>query len=90
MALVACLSERLGYCQAGTRARLHALLRALHLPLTCTHIAPQGLLAAMAHDKKALNGVVRFVLLKDIGTVAFHQEVPLAALQDVLQQQDAA
>jgi 3-dehydroquinate synthase len=86
MALVARLSEQLGYCQAEARARLHALLQALRLPLTYTDVEPQRLLAAMAHDKKALNGVVRFVLMQDIGTVAFHQEVPLEPLQAVLQQ----
>jgi 3-dehydroquinate synthase len=90
MALVACVSERLGYCQPAVRTRLHALLRALQLPLTYTNVAAQDLLAAMAHDKKTLNGVIRFVLLKDIGTVAFHQEVPLEVLQSVLQQQLAA
>jgi 3-dehydroquinate synthase len=90
MALVADMSERLGYCPAAVRQRLHALLRAVQLPLTYTDVEPQRLLAAMAHDKKALNGVVRFVLLQDIGTVAFHQEVPLEVLQAVLQQQNAA
>jgi len=38
----------------------------------------------MTHDKKSLNGVVRFVLLKNIGEVAFHQQVPLEALQTLL------
>jgi 3-dehydroquinate synthase len=90
MALVAEVSERLGYCRAAVRQRLHALLRALRLPLTYTDIEPQRLLAAMTHDKKALNGVVRFVLLQDIGAVAFHQEVPLEVLQAVLPHQDAA
>lgn len=86
MALVARLSEQLGYCRAEARARLHALLTALRLPLTYTDIQPQRLLAAMAHDKKSLNGVVRFVLMEDIGAVAFHQEVPLEPLQALLQQ----
>ena len=87
MALVACLSERLGYCRAEVRRRLHALLQALGLPLAYSEVSTQHLLAAMAHDKKALNGVVRFVLLKDIGVVVFHQEVALDVLQSLLQQQ---
>ena len=44
----------------------------------------------MAHDKKALNGVVRFVLLRDIGTVAYHQQVSLDILQDLLAEYVAA
>jgi 3-dehydroquinate synthetase len=44
----------------------------------------QSLLEAMTHDKKSLNGVVRFVLLKSIGEVAFHQQVPFEAVQTLL------
>jgi 3-dehydroquinate synthase len=87
MALVARLSERLGYCQDEARARLHALLKALQLPLTYTDVQPQHLLAAMAHDKKSLNGVVRFILMEGIGAVVFNREVPLDALEALLQQQ---
>ncbi len=86
MALVARLSARLGQCPDQVSARLHALLQALHLPVDYTDIAPQPLLEVMAHDKKALDGVVRFVLLQEIGKVAYHQEVPLEALQTLLAQ----
>jgi 3-dehydroquinate synthase len=86
MALVALLSERLGYCQAQTRQRVHTLLRTLHLPLTYTGVSPTQVLAAMTHDKKALNGVVRFVLLQDIGSVVYNQEVPLEVLRSLLPQ----
>jgi 3-dehydroquinate synthase len=89
MALVALLSERLGYCAANVRARLHAVLEALHLPVTYTGVAPQRLLEVMAHDKKAVSGVVRFVLLQDIGTVAYHQQVPFETLQTLLSEQVA-
>jgi 3-dehydroquinate synthase len=84
MALVAILSERLGYCTAAVRSRLCALIEALGLPTIYTGLTPQHLLEVMTHDKKSLNGVVRFVLLKDIGEVAFHQQVPLEALQTLL------
>ncbi|HEY7491315.1 MAG TPA: 3-dehydroquinate synthase [Candidatus Tectomicrobia bacterium] len=87
MALVALLSERLGCCKAEARARLHALLEALHLPMTYTNVQPQHLLTAMTHDKKSLNGVVRFVLMEDIGAVVFNREVPLDTLAALLQQQ---
>ena len=70
MALVAILSERLGFCSAAVRSRLCALIEALGLPTTYTDLPPQRLLEVMTHDKKSLNGVVRFVLLKDIGEVA--------------------
>ena len=84
MALVAILSERLGFCSTAVRSRLCALIEALGLPTTYTGLPPQRLLEVMTHDKKSLNGVVRFVLLKDIGEVAYHQQVPLEALQTLL------
>jgi 3-dehydroquinate synthase len=84
MALVAILSERLGHCTAAARSRLCALIEALGLPTTYAGLTPQHLLGVMAHDKKSLNGVVRFVLLQDIGKVAYHQQVPLEALQTLL------
>jgi 3-dehydroquinate synthase len=86
MALVARLSEALHYCSGEVCDRLYAVLEALGLPVAYADIDPERLLEVMAHDKKALNGVVRFVLLKDIGTVVYHQEVPLAALQTLLAQ----
>ena len=49
-------------------------------------IDPQLLLEAMTHDKKAVDGVVRFILLNDIGAVKYRQEVPLEVLQELLAQ----
>jgi 3-dehydroquinate synthase len=84
MALVARLSERLGYCSSEVGERLCALLQTLRLPVAYTGIAPQRLLETMTHDKKAVSGVIRFILLKEIGAVVYHQEVPLDALQALL------
>jgi 3-dehydroquinate synthase len=84
MAMVALLSERLGYCQGEIRQRVHTLLHRLHLPLTYTDVAPEQILEAMTHDKKALNGAVRFVLLQDIGSVTYNREIPLEVLRPLL------
>lgn len=84
MVLEAILSERLGYCTAAVRSRLCALIAALGLPTTYSGLTPPALLEVMTRDKKALNGVVRFVLLKDIGEVAYHQHVPLEVLHTLL------
>lgn len=86
MALVAQLSETLGYCSHEVCERLHVVLEALDLPVSYMDIDAQRLLEVMAHDKKAVAGVVRFVLLKDIGSVVYRQEVPLDALQELLAQ----
>ncbi|MCZ6874597.1 MAG: 3-dehydroquinate synthase [bacterium] len=88
MALVASLSERLGYCHAEARQRLVELLRALHLPVTYDGIASEQLLDAMSHDKKAVQGTARFVLMQDIGSVVFNQAVPFDTIQALLSQQE--
>ena len=90
MALVARLSERLAYCSADVRERLGDLLTTLRLPVSYADIMPQRLLDVMAHDKKSVNGVVRFVMLEDIGSVAFQQSVPLDVLQGLLEEYAAA
>jgi 3-dehydroquinate synthase len=86
MALVTLLSERLGYCQAETRQRVHRLLDTLRLPLTYTGAPPEQILDAMRRDKKSLNGMIRFILLQDIGRVVYNQEVPLDVLRPLLYQ----
>ncbi len=84
MALVAKLSETLGYCPPEARNRLYSTLEALGLPVTYANIDTQHLIDVMAHDKKAIDGVVKFVLLQDIGSVIHGQEMPTGALQSLL------
>lgn len=86
MAFVARLSEQLGYCRHEVAERLFALLEALQLPVTYADIAPQPLLEAMMHDKKAVQGSVRFVLLQDIASVVYNQQVPRHVLFALLRQ----
>jgi 3-dehydroquinate synthase len=86
MALVARLSAALDYCTSAVCDRLYAVLEALELPVTYTDIDSQDLLEVMAHDKKTVNGVMRFILLQDIGSVVYRQEVPLDTLQGLLAQ----
>ncbi len=84
MALVATLSETLGYCSPHARNRLYSTLEGLGLPVTYANIDAQSLIDVMAHDKKAIDGVVQFVLLKDIGHVVHGQRVLMEALQSLL------
>jgi 3-dehydroquinate synthase len=84
MALVARLSEALGLCAPEARQRLYAVLEGLGLPVAYTEIDAQRLIEVMAHDKKAIDGVVQFVLMRDIGTVVYRQQVPTEALESLL------
>ncbi len=84
MALVARLSATLGLCTSNARDRLCSLLEGLGLPVAYSDIDAQRLIDVMAHDKKAIDGVVKFVLMRDIGTVVYRQEVPTDTLESLL------
>lgn len=64
------LGERLGTTAAGTAARIETMLARLQLPTVAPILRREALLAALAHDKKNRAGLVRTVLLHDIGAVA--------------------
>ena len=70
MHIEARLGEALGITEPGTAASLQALLRGLGLPVSATEQSPERVVLAMAHDKKARGGSVRFALLKRLGQAA--------------------
>lgn len=71
--LAATLSARLGLCEKALPARLRADFAAAGLPVECP-FPLQELSATMRKDKKAADGKVDFVLIRDIGDVVI---VPL-------------
>lgn len=62
------LAERLGLSTPATTRRQEALLASLHLPVRARAIETEAILEAIAHDKKARDGRVPFVLAPGIGT----------------------
>ncbi len=86
MLMAADLSRRLGWLEPRQVADLRALLEALHLPVTVPPgLAAQGLLEAMARDKKVHEGVVRLVLLHDLGEAVVTGDYPEALLRATLE-----
>ena len=68
MILAARLSERLGIAQKGLAARLTADFEACGLPVECPYPL-DGLIAAMARDKKAEGGIIHFILIASPGHI---------------------
>ncbi len=66
MAAAARLGERLGRTEAGTAARIEAVLARYHLP-TSIDVPRQAYAETMALDKKSLGTDIRFVFLSRIG-----------------------
>lgn len=84
MAAAAELSRQFGYLAQAEVERLTNLLTLYDLPTTIDTTNRQVLKQALRKDKKRYEDVVKFVLLKAIGT-AFVQDVPIAELERVLE-----
>lgn len=76
MVVEARLARRLGIAAAETAERQERLLEMLGLPVRMAPVDPDGLLAAMARDKKSRDGRVPFVLAPAIGAFGIVHDVP--------------
>ena len=81
--MAAMLSEELGYLSEEDVARVKALFEAAGLPTCISGLSMDVAMKAMASDKKSVAGVIRFVLMKKIGT-SFVQEVPRDKIESVM------
>jgi len=84
MVLAARLSQRLGLISVQDVARVSALLASAGLPVAAPDFGLERYLELMGHDKKVEGGRIRFILLKRVGEAYVADEVPRAALADVL------
>jgi len=89
MALAFRLSHKLGLCPGQDAERFARHLKAVGLPAAIADIpgarpAPEELLGHMAHDKKASDGRLTFILLRGIGRAFITKDVPVDAVRDIL------
>ncbi|HJW42443.1 MAG TPA: 3-dehydroquinate synthase family protein, partial [Rhizomicrobium sp.] len=89
MALAFRLSVKLGLCSGHDAERFVQHMKEVGLPTEIAAIPgprpePKLLLEHMAHDKKAKDGRIVFVLLRGIGKGFVTADVPLDAVRDVL------
>lgn len=82
MVMAADFSARLGWLERGEVDTLRALLARAQLPVAPpAGMAVERFLDLMAVDKKVLDGQLRLVLLRGIGTAVVTSEFPLAELR---------
>ena len=79
MVMAADLSQRLGYIDAATSARIRALVAAAGLPVVAPDLGQARWRDLMEVDKKNEGGVIRFILLRPLGTACI-TTAPDAAL----------
>jgi 3-dehydroquinate synthase len=70
------LSAECAGLDAAVEEEVRELLRLHELPVVARNVSAAGVIDAMAHDKKARGGRVRFVLLEAIGRPVWGVDVP--------------
>ncbi len=83
------ISERLGMLNHESVQGIGEVLTRFGLPTRCPEMSPAELLGAMQYDKKASQGELRWVLLKEIGqgvvNCTVEKDVVIKALSEVCQ-----
>lgn len=83
------LSVRLGWLEPEARERLSRLLEQANLPVRAPAIPVDRFLSLMSADKKVLDGKIRLVLLKGVGSAVITDEAPRAQLLATLREMQA-
>ncbi|RXZ33911.1 3-dehydroquinate synthase [Oxalobacteraceae bacterium CAVE-383] len=83
MVMAADLSQRLGYIDAATRARVAAVTAAAGLPVVAPDLGESRWLELMQVDKKNEGGEIKFILIKPLGTPLI-TKAPQALLLETL------
>jgi 3-dehydroquinate synthase len=86
MAAAGRLAVRLGWTDAGAATRQDALLEGIGLPTRFSGVAPSEVTDALRHDKKARNGRVAFILMKNVGRAEVCHDVSMDTVAQVLQE----
>ena len=88
MVYAAMLSQATGRCSEAVSQKIHALVKIVGLPYRLPNFQIRDIMDAMYLDKKAENKNIRFILVKDIGSVEIADHVSESVLQKVLQGRD--
>ena len=85
MLLALKLSARRGWIEPGEVDEFRELLLGIHLPVTPpADMEADAFLALMAHDKKVIDGRLRLILLKAIGSACIVDDVTDTEIRELL------
>ena len=87
MMAAAKISERLGFIREEEVNQLELLIHEAGLPVRVPEFSreeKEKLLEAIRHDKKVLDGKIRFVLLKSLGNAFISDKVNTGLIEEVL------
>ncbi len=84
MVCAAKLSHSMGKCSEEVPKRLEALLKKLGLPVEMPGLDSSAVIESLYHDKKTMDHKIRFILVKEIGSVEIVDHMPEAEILKVL------
>ena len=76
MVCAARISRDMGYISQAKVDRVEGLIKTLRLPVKAEGCDIDTLYEAIFHDKKTVNGQVKWVLMEDVGRVCITKDVP--------------
>jgi 3-dehydroquinate synthase len=79
------ISNKLGILKENEMNRLKEVIARAGLPTQIPALELEGIIQAMKHDKKILQGKIRFVLPRTIGEAFITEEVSPSLVEEVLQ-----
>jgi len=82
------ISNKLGIFDGGDLLRLRSVIERAGLPTKIPNLDVEKMVQAMKHDKKILQGRVRFILPKSIGNVFITDEVSPSLIEEALAEEN--
>jgi 3-dehydroquinate synthase len=84
MVCAAELSHSMGKCSKEVPNRLKTLLNNLGLPVEMPELDSTAVIESLYHDKKTMDHKIKFILVKDIGSIEIVDHMPEAEIQKIL------
>ena len=84
MIQAAWLSVETGECSEDVPIRITNLLKKFNLPVHSPNLKSEDVISSMHHDKKTTHNKLRFILVKNIGSVEIVDDVPELSVKAAL------
>lgn len=79
------ISLKLGMIDIAVQKRITALISAFHLPLRAEGCQVDNMIEDLFHDKKTVNGTIKWVLIDKIGHTVMRKDVPLEIVREAIE-----
>lgn len=79
------ISLKLGMIDVAVQKRITALISAFHLPLRAEGCQVDNMIEDLFHDKKTVNGTIKWVLIDKIGHTVMRKDVPLEIVREAIE-----